>query len=120
MDTIVPLSSLWAGECRGMTWSVTTRSSQYSCMSPSDYHLSRLTGRDAFIDQCPILDTEKGSLAAIGHEGSWMSIVHGQKRSALLEEKLALHSCRHCYGYYVPRIRAGRAGVVLLDYAPPH
>ena len=79
MDTIVPASSLWAGQCRGMTWSVTTRSYQYSRMSPSDYHHSRLTGRDAFIDQCPIMETEKGSLAAIEHELSWMSIVLHQK-----------------------------------------
>ena len=76
---LIRVSSLWAGQCRGMTWSVATSSYQYSRMSPSDNHHSRLTGRDAFIDQCPIMETEKGSLAAIEHEVSGMFIVLHQK-----------------------------------------
>ena len=60
----------------------TARTYQDTGLSPSDYHHSRSTCRDAYIDECTIMDTEEGSHAAIvrwsDSGGRWCGLVLGR------------------------------------------
>jgi hypothetical protein len=60
----------------GMASIVTTRASQNTGLSPSDYHHSRLTCRDAYIDECTIMDAEEGSHATIVRWSDRVQINH--------------------------------------------